>query len=318
MNTQAALPSNVQLDAASAYGWEQLNETAFLTRCFVTLARELPCFSSWRFFVFSSHQPEAVPASAALPGDDKVLIAISDESPSISATLALQAHYRHIFKAYLPRELLGSRVYPFHPGVVGAVPQLAVRPFAERSLDVFFAGNLNPNRLPLYCALHPLLRHLSPALARSLVRRMPRRLRRHSLDRLADPALGRTSLLFSDGFRRGLAPAAYAGLLHDSRIVLCPRGFSSSETFRHMEALRAGAVVVSEPLPDTTFYRGSPIVTVPDWRTGYLVIQQLLADPAALLERHQASLAWWNSHCSEQATARYLAKRLRAEPIDCC
>ncbi len=70
----------------------------------------------------------------------------------------------------------------------------------------------------------------------------------------------RGEITLTDGFARGLSPETYGRKLALSKTVLCPRGFSSTDTFRHVEALRAGAVVISEPLPDLHLYRGSPII----------------------------------------------------------
>jgi hypothetical protein len=76
--------------------------------------------------------------------------------------------------------------------------------------------------------------------------------------------------------------------------------------------MRAGAVVVSGPLPDTHFYRGSPIVTVRSWMEGIARTKRLLSDPHELADLQAQTVAWWESVCSEDATARYMAKRLGA------
>src|SRR5215472_152161 len=115
---------------------------------------------------------------------------------------------------------------------------------------------------------------------------------------------------FTHGFKHGLSPECYGRMLNDSKIVLCPRGLSSSETFRHMEALRAGAIVISERLPDTHFYHGSPIVSVRDWRAGLEMARQIIADPKLLARLHLETMKWWNRVCSEEATASYVKSKL--------
>jgi hypothetical protein len=87
-------------------------------------------------------------------------------------------------------------------------------------------------------------------------------------------------------------------------------GARSPETFRHIEAMRAGAVVISQPLPDTHFYRGSPIVSVENWKEGIHRAKQLLNDPLALADLQEATINWWETVCSEAATASYMRVRL--------
>lgn len=99
----------------------------------------------------------------------------------------------------------------------------------------------------------------------------------------------------------------------DAKVCLAPRG-GSVETYRYFEALRYGCVVITEPLPPTWFYRGSPAVVVKRWRQLPAVLASLLDDPAGLAQRHRASLAWWRDRCSEDALAAYLTDELRQGP----
>lgn len=53
-------------------------------------------------------------------------------------------------------------------------------------------------------------------------------------------------LFATNYFNTGLPEPAYAQLLRDSRIVLCPRGFAFEESYRVYEALEAGAIPIVE------------------------------------------------------------------------
>lgn len=305
------LPENVKLDSTSSYRWEQLNETAFLTRFFEHLSEEMgKQFHTYNFFVMSSHDSQIVPASAQADLPNKVLFFISDESPSIPATLALQSRYHCVFKSYLPCELPNSNVFPFQLGYVKDVPHYEVKPATERRNDIFFFGNLNSNRFGLYHALNPLTRFLPEKLATRMVRRLNPKLRRFTIDKAIEWSNPHSMICFTDGFKKGVSPEKYACRLYDSKIALCPKGFKSAETFRHIEAMRAGTVLISTELPDTYFYKDSPIITASNWRLGLRKAKELLNNPAALAEIQTATIKWWEDICSERAAARYVRDKL--------
>ena len=105
------------------------------------------------------------------------------------------------------------------------------------------------------------------------------------------------------------APEVYSRGLMDARICLAPRG-TSAETFRILEGLRCGCVVVCESLPRRWFYTGAPLVRLRRWRDLPRRLAPLLDDPAALADHHRRSLAWWQARCSEAAIGRYMASCL--------
>jgi hypothetical protein len=302
--------NNVFLDEASDHKWEDLNESLYLTRFFESLREQMGhAFFLYNFHILSSHNPQAVPVSAAMPGQRKILFFISDESPSIPTKLS--SHYLAIFKSYLPAEIPESNIYPFNIGYVREVPDIPAKSVGERSVNVFFSGNLNSNRLALYRELHPILKRLPMRIARSIFDRLNQANRRRFLRMKFSSAFPRSRIEFTDGFKAGLAPDEYARLLSDSKIAFCPKGFQSSETFRHIESIRAGCVVISEPLPDTHFYLGSPIVIVADWRAGVKTAGQVLKDSELLDTLRRRTLDWWRDVCSETATAKYVAQKLQ-------
>jgi hypothetical protein len=123
--------------------------------------------------------------------------------------------------------------------------------------------------------------------------------------------LGSSYLFFTKNFLQGLSGPEYAAILRDSKIALCPRGAKSPETFRHFEAMRAGAVVVSHPQPALEFYVGSPMVILDDWSKLLETLVGLLGDPEGLAERQRQTLEWWDRHCSERAVATKIASEIR-------
>ena len=310
MSTFAPPSWPIVFDSCSQGPWESLKETSFLDQVFHELSLELSNrFGDYRFFILSSQDTAAIPRSAALSGKNKVLVWISDESGSIPAHVSDQ--YHAIFKSYIRDEAMHSATYAFPLGYMRGVPALPARPPAQRSIDLFFSGNLNANRFGLYRQLHPFFRALPEPIG-SYAARAVRRIRWPRLRMDFSSEADRSFLRFTSGFSQGLSPEEYGQALADSKIVLCPKGFQSPETFRHMEAMRAGAVIISEPLPQNHLYRDSPIQICSNWRDGLALAQSLLQDHARLQSLHERTLAWWHDVCSERATARFVADTLRA------
>jgi hypothetical protein len=72
-------------------------------------------------------------------------------------------------------------------------------------------------------------------------------------------------VIYTDGFSRGLASEDYINLLNDSKIVLCPSGASSPETFRFFEALKMGALPMVDRLPAFWYYLNAPFAKTSWW-----------------------------------------------------
>ena len=152
---------------------------------------------------------------------------------------------------------------------------------------------------------------MPPAVAGWLIALLRRRLPTSIRWDLSDASRGEV-VLFSDRFRGGLAPEEYARHLADSTLVLCPAGFQQPETFRHYEALRAGAVIVSEPLPDTILYRDAPFLAVTDWAQGLLEARRLADDLDRVSDMQGASRRHFERVLSPQATAERMARTMLA------
>lgn len=226
--------------------------------------------------------------------------------------LQLQKHYLAVFKSYLPYEPKNSNIFPFSLASVKDVPKIDPMPILERPIDIFFSGNFHPNRYPLYEEFHPFFRHLPKVLKGkgSYLFSRPRLSRFLRKDFSEESDGFRSVIKFTDGFKRGFSPGEYGKLLTESKIVLCPTGHKSPETFRHTEAIRAGAIVISERLPDTHFYRGAPFVIVNDWSEGLKTARGILLNPELQWALQQKGVAWYENVCSESATAGYVQSKV--------
>jgi hypothetical protein len=176
------------------------------------------------------------------------------------------------------------------------LPTVAI---GDRRTDVFFAGSVE-HRASLRGRLSPKTRARREMLA--AVARLEQ----------ARPEL-RVEIWLTGGFEASAAasPAAYSRALMDARVCLAPRG-TSVETFRVLQGLRAGCLVVAERLPSHEFYDGAPVMQIDRWSRLGALLGPLLDDPDELGRRHAQALEWWDARCSEAAVGRFLAARLNA------
>lgn len=102
---------------------------------------------------------------------------------------------------------------------------------------------------------------------------------------------------------------SYSEAMMNTRICPIPRG-TSLETFRFFEALRYGCILITEALPPRWFYQGAPAIQIQDWDELEPVLLELLHNQQLLQIKHQESLHWWSTKCSEAATGAYIAEQL--------
>jgi hypothetical protein len=187
-------------------------------------------------------------------------------------------------------------------------PAKPIKPFEERTTDVFFAGSL----------LHDMERKGGWKRAVKRLAGNPKRVYRKNmlaeLERVQrrHPDLRATVTVTRD-FRdlQRSEIINYAEDMMDARIALVPRG-TAAESYRLFEAWRYGCIVICEQLPPRPFLLGAPAITLKTWRELGPALGDLLADPARERELHEASLRWWRNVCSEEAVGRRLAAQLHS------
>ena len=192
------------------------------------------------------------------------------------------------FKAYLlPEQEVGS-VHSFPLGFNKKHQKLINRPMKDRPIDVFFSGHMASTN------------------------------RRHYLRWVIDffqdmPKEERPKLDFNitRGFNMGLSPEEYSQKLYQSKIVVCPAGNVSMETFRHYEAMRSGAIVVSPRLPQTKIYKGAAICQVDNWEQNVgQAIMDLLSDPDMLQLCQERQQQTYDNRFTAKAVAKYIHELL--------
>jgi len=192
------------------------------------------------------------------------------------------------FKAYLLPSQECNNVHSFPLGYNKKHKKLINRPIKYRPIDVFFAGHMaSVNRQQYMNSVINFFQNMS------------------SDDR---PKL---DFNISKGFNMGLDADTYSEKLHETKVVVCPAGNVSMETFRHYEAMRSGAVVVSPKLPNTKIYKKAAICQVDDW-SGNVgnTIMDLLSDPDMLQLVQDRQQQTYNNRFTAKSVAKYINELL--------
>lgn len=310
--TAIAPYKNVFLDTNAQYEWHQLTETDYLDEFFKCLKEKLGiAFETYSFYVFSAHTIDsAIPASKGIPGDKKILFFFSDEHGSY--TPELNDHYLLIFKSsmkatsYYPKN---DTLYPFPIGYVTGVKQIDQKKYSERSVNVFYSGNLSNPRIPIFKNLLGLA-YIPDWVFKSFFYFFKQQTV-NFLGRDFSNYFPNSYIKFTTGYGKGLSKQEYAEMLGNAKIVLCPKGFINNETFRMYEGLRCGCIIITEKLPDHEFYVNAPVYEVKDWKEGIILVKKLLAKPIDELEALRIKMIkGWAENMSEAALSEYVVEKI--------
>jgi hypothetical protein len=185
------------------------------------------------------------------------------------------------------------------------LPQI---PMQDRTLDLFFAGELATKLLP---TTYRYWVSTSKAEARKQLWRVLKRMERDSEWRIDLDDIG-----VGDIGTRATQFHLYSQKMMNSRICLAPRG-SMAETFRLYEGLRAGCLVITNRLPDDPFLRCAPVIQINHWKELPGFLQKHARDVDALEHYRHSSLEWWQSHCHERVIGPQVAHFLNGCPGGC-
>ena len=194
-------------------------------------------------------------------------------------------------------------IYDIPPGYFNS-EDLPIKPIQERIHDVFFDGSVH--------------HHIHPVWSLRYWSKTPKAYSREqmvsSLQRFKEKnSQFQIDLAVSVGFMgsNNVAHSTYSQEMMNTKICLAPRG-TTLETYRLLEAMRYGCVIIVESLPSRWFYNGAPIVQIGSWQNLEPVLTRLLNDLGLLQTLHQQTLDWWETKCSEKAVGRYIADQINA------
>jgi hypothetical protein len=246
---------NVHLDSISDDSVDTIVEKKYLKELFSQLEQKLGKeFYNYKFYILFSHNPTVIPDSFNFLEKNKILFWFSDESGLFPSHL--ENNYLIIFKSYIHTEL--SNVYSNPLGYVNEFAEEMNKSVETKDINVFFSGSLNVNRRKLFELLffnkYWMLKFLN-VLPDNILLKLFKKLKFKNL------SCYRNVFLFSyGGFKSGIEYKKYFDYLLRSKFILCPKGNQSSETFRHIEAMKAGGIVISENMPEVSIYKNNPFI----------------------------------------------------------
>jgi hypothetical protein len=283
--------------------WEKLYEGRYVENIFSYLQNVMGGSFSDYYFVYYASNGIKNPPQPIVVTDPRPKILIWSGDQRAETPLYMTRYFKAIFKTHLEGDRDKPDYYHLPLGYAKDVKIDSLKPFAEREVNVFYSGNFNTNRIDLVKSLAGI-----SFLPNKMVRYLYKKKFRKLVPNNFSGRFPSSYISFTEGFAKGLDGAEYSELLNNSKIVLCPPGFHRNETFRHYEALRAGAIPISLPLPDNHFYRGAPFVIINQWNELEKTVKHLLSNPVLLEDLHRQSVNWWENVCSEKAVAEYMAK----------
>lgn len=162
-------------------------------------------------------------------------------------------------------------------------------PVENRPVDVFFSGHMSSKQ-----------RHASMIDNINYIKNDKRRYQ-YKLD-----------FNITQGFMLGFKGQEYYNRLYNSKIVFCPPGNISNETYRMYEALMCGCVVICASLPDTEIYKNITVVQVEDFKKdGAAKMFELLEDKTQLNLLQQNNINCWKDNFTSEKVANYILNKIK-------
>ena len=287
----------VRFDRNVASELSELSEYSYLKQVLDCL--DIP--SNWDVTIKSSNYSNPPVQTAPVTGRKNLLIYLSEDFRIVDKSVI--DGYDFVAKCYLSNKQQGCYAFPIgFEKDAGAFFDFV--PWEQREIDIFYAGNLNENRKELYKELFGLKWVPQGVFDRFYLSRL-NKLLPYTINS------GGLCIHFTGGFKKGLNPQEYMSLLCRSKVVLCPKGFHSTETFRHYEAIRAGCILWSEKLPDAWMYENSPVVQVENFNGVIRDIKKFLRDGDMVRAKHLSTKSWWDEVLAPKCVANRLSKRVR-------
>lgn len=273
-----------------------LVEQRFLVETITEFKKNLGEISNFKYHLINGYEDEMIDLRII---DEHSVVFIFDEKQTKYPAIVSNAGL--VLQAFIGEHGCLARNHICFPlGFNNSFRQVKYIPVNSRKISVFFSGNLHSGR-------HDFHSWLSGIRLPFFIQHRLQRVFNTRFDRRFPAAYIR----FTRRFNAGLPGGVYSAKIADSKIVLCPGGILSVESFRLYEAMMQGCVIVSEKLPKRRLFLGCPILEVTDWREASKIINGLLENPDQLDRLSKATQNWYNNNLSPKALGKMMFSHLQ-------
>ncbi len=200
-----------------------------------------------------------------------------------------------VFGTPVRREPLSLRIpLGYHSQV--EVPYI---PIKDRQLDMFFAGEV---RHPVGTFDYRNWTSTSKFEVRGQLFRELEKIRN-------DWRIDMGAIASTDNKKNEQAFNTYSEKMMNTRICLAPRG-TLPDTFRHFEGMRAGCLIVSNPVPVEPYLYGAPMLLIDHWSELDGILKKYGRDNAFIEDMGQKARAWWDTRCTPELLGHSIAEQL--------
>jgi glycosyltransferase involved in cell wall biosynthesis len=279
---------------------EEIQLVGFELEVFNILKKKLPNFKQYLFVIYGNNGND-LPLSRYIQHDKKILIWRSNEN-KLNRVDELKKDYKHIFtNYYFDNKNSTSLQLGYHT----QTKNKEIIPITERLFNLSFTGCLNRNRVQLASILSNIpIKWIAMGMV------FNKKLILKIINGLIKWKFNKDYFQFNDGFNNGLNEEDYNFILRNTKIALCPKGWVNQETFRLYESMKWGCVVISEDLPNRSYYKGIPIIKVKDWNEGIEIANRLIEDTNELERLSKKNIQFYKDNLSPEATANLIIGRI--------
>lgn len=129
---------------------------------------------------------------------------------------------------------------------------------------------------------------------------------------LSDIIFPDSYIQFTEGFNKGLVTEEYAKMLGAHKFAICPTG-NSTETFRHIEAVMSGCVLISNHQRAHWYNYNVPYIYVNSWLELPAIFDFFVANPQTALDMHKETLEYYNKFLSLEAVSKVCINTVKHE-----
>ena len=172
-------------------------------------------------------------------------------------------------------------------------------PIKDRTLDMFFAGEVR------HAVPKTNYRYWTSTSKFEVRGQLHRELQKLGSEWRIDFG----SIASTDSKRNAKAFDTYSEKMMNTRICLAPRG-TLPDTFRHFEGMRAGCLVVGNPVPVEPYLYNAPMLLINNWCELDGILKKYGRNDDFIQEMGDRGRRWWNERLTPEIIGRHIAEEL--------